>query len=505
MQLSKPELGDPMEPFFTNTGGAYWTDLTRLSEHDHTGGLNGKTLTASTIPDGSITPSKLDPSVYTPLTFVDGSKPFTGPQEFLADAVIRDALLFGQQGTALAPDATLARTAAGELTLGARLTVDDVAVTIGKTGAGTGGNLRLRADDGAEQWFFGLGGSAGARDLLLLDARAGYAQRASWGAATGTLGLSPVAAQAAVSINGDTTLTRTGVGALRVDTHLGVGVTPAAWDASVRAVQVGQTGSLVGLNASAITVLGNNTYSAGGAAKAIVTGAGSQLNLNSDGGLYYYTMPSAAAGANQTQTQRLLLSPTGTLTLTPDAGQAALSVAGAGTLTPTAGNLSIHSPSSSVTLSAASGYWHPSADNVLYFGHPSNRFTAFYAVNGTIQTSLADSKTAITPLDPAQAMAAVRNTQPVTFDYRPPERGAEWYDLPDDPEQAEAVLLQRLTAAPLEAGARHQAGVVLDDPSYPCADLFRTGEGQTNPSNSVGIILGALRDIDTRLAALETP
>ena len=67
-------------------------------------------------------------------------------------------------------------------------------------------------------------------------------------------------------------------------------------------------------------------------------------------------------------------------------------------------------------------------------------------------------------------MEAVRNTEAVTFDYLAPTRGPEWYDLPDDPEQAEQVLQQRLTAAPLEAAARHQHGFIAEDarPPLPC-------------------------------------
>jgi hypothetical protein len=122
---------------------------------------------------------------------------------------------------------------------------------------------------------------------------------------------------------------------------------------------------------------------------------------------------------------------------------------------------------------------------------------------GTINQSSREAKEAISPLDPAAAMAAVRNTQPVTFDYRPPPRPEGWYDLPDDPEQAEQALLQRLTAAPLEAGARHQAGFVLGSPDYPTDPLFETGEGQSNAANSVGVLLAALRDLDARVQTLE--
>ena len=99
----------------------------------------------------------------------------------------------------------------------------------------------------------------------------------------------------------------------------------------------------------------------------------------------------------------------------------------------------------------------------MNLGHPSIRWAQVCAVAGTINTSSAAVKEGITPLDPSRAMQAVRATEAVTFDYLAPTRGPEWYDLPDDPEQAEAVLQQRLTAAPLEAAAQapgrlHQRG-----------------------------------------------
>ena len=81
---------------------------------------------------------------------------------------------------------------------------------------------------------------------------------------------------------------------------------------------------------------------------------------------------------------------------------------------------------------------------------------------GTINTSSREYKEGITPLDPQRAMEAVRNTEAVTFDYVAPTRTAEWYDLPDDPEQAEQVLAQRLTAAPWRR-RRHQHGFIAED------------------------------------------
>jgi hypothetical protein len=204
-------------------------------------------------------------------------------------------------------------------------------------------------------------------------------------------------------------------------------------------------------------------------------------------------------------TTRMSLAQNGTLILTPDAGAVALT-GGAGSYFDIgeAASRNLRLYGYSVQFGANPGASvGPISDNSLSSGAPSAKWSVVYAAQGTINTSSREAKEAITPLDPAQAMAAVRGTVPVTFDYRPPERGAEWYDLPDDPEQAEQVLLQRLTAAPLEAGARHQAGFVLDSPEFPCDPLFQTGDGQSNAANSVGILLAALQYESTAREALE--
>jgi hypothetical protein len=394
MALNQPQAADPMEPFFlgTQSGGGYWTDMSRISSHDHSGGLMGAPV-AVNIPDGSITAADLDPSVLAPYALVDGSKPFTGQVTMQADAVVRDALYFGQQGSALAPDVTL---------------------------------------------------------------------------------------------------TRTGVGALRVDTHLGVGVNPVAWLANYRAVQVGQGGALFSGADNANTILGQNVhYATDGQAKALFAAEAALVELNF-GTVAIKTAPSVAAGAAQTFTTRASIAPIGTLTLTPDAGQSAIASAAGQQLQITSNGLNY-------VFGGAGQTFYPGADASVQLGAASVRWVSVWSSTGTIQTSSADMKEGITPLSPERAMQAVRDTQPVTFDYVAPTRTAEWYDLPDDPEQAEQVLQQRLTAAPLEAAARHQAGFVAEQAD----ELFLVGEGQTSPGNSVGVLIAALQHIDQRLTALE--
>ena len=119
MELPVTEDPDDIQTYMNgeHTSGGLWTALTRSSNHDHSGGLNGVQLGATSIPDGSITTAKLDPSVLLPYSLVDGSKPFTGQVTMEADAIVRDAVYFGQQGSASPADATLSRTGPGALRL----------------------------------------------------------------------------------------------------------------------------------------------------------------------------------------------------------------------------------------------------------------------------------------------------------------------------------------------------------------------------------------------------
>jgi hypothetical protein len=384
-----------MEPFFNGTqpDGGYWLDMSRLSAHNHTGGLNGAPVSA-VIPPGSITSGQLDPSVLAPYALTDGSKPFTGQVTMQADAIIRDALFFGEQGTALAPDVTLTRTAPGRL---------------------------------------------------------------------------------------------------RVDTHLGVGVNPAASSAGHRALQLGGLGFFqADATATGALTMGANIYWEGSGWRTLAAGPAVYAQVHGNGSFNVATAPSVGAGGTPVPTTRASIAPTGTLTLTPDAGVDAIDAPGVG-------GLRLHSQLTPLYLTAHAVGVMCSIDNFNALGDSTHRWNAVYAVNGVIQTSSQEMKEGITPLSPERAMQAVRDTEAVTFDYVAPTRGPEWYDLPDDPEQAEAVLQQRLTAAPLEAAARHQHGFVAEQAD----ELFLVGEGQTSPGSSIGVLLAALQQLDQRVQSLE--
>jgi len=140
MQVPAPQDGDSVRRYETGTlpDGGLWTALTRLSNHDHTGGLNGSILTAAVIPDGSITTAKLDPSVLAPYSLTDGSKPFTGQVTMQADAIVRDTLYFGQQGSTGTADASIAWTSAQNLMITGALVDPTIRTKLQFGAAGTG-------------------------------------------------------------------------------------------------------------------------------------------------------------------------------------------------------------------------------------------------------------------------------------------------------------------------------------------------------------------------------
>lgn len=453
MGLLATEPNDVIEDYVNGLqpDGGEWTNWTRLSAHDHSGGQMGSPV-AVTIPPGSITTEQLDPSVLGPYALTDGSKPFTGQVTMQADAIVRDALYFGEQGNTNPPDATLQRIAAGDLALGdkGRLWLRGADATNGNRAilsSTPAGLLRWSLDMGNGDTL--TGGNAGARFVL-----SRWADDGSYlgnplliDRATGTLFLTPDANGTALDANG------------HIWAH-GPGAELALFD----------------------QVAGSASYAWR------LFRSGNTFSVHQD-----------AVGI------RAQWSNTGTLTLTPDVGASALLWASAGGythgITPSQGA----DPAFNYSLGGYGPYlWQnhitlrPHLDNVYTLGDPSHRFNIVYAASG-VNTSSRDAKADIAPLDPAAAMAAVRATEPVTFTYKAPERGPEQYELSDDPEQAEQQLLLWLTNAPLEAAARHQAGFVTEQ----AADLFVCGEGQSSPSNSVGVLLAALHDVDRRLSALE--
>ena len=440
MELPVTEDPDDIQTYMNgeHVTGGLWTALTRSSNHDHSGGLNGVQLGATSIPDGSITTAKLDPAVLLPYALVDGSKPFTGQVTMQADAIVRDTLYFGQQGSALPADATLSRT---------------------------------------------------------------------------------------------------GPGALRADTHLGVGVTPAAWGADLNALQVGQAGAVVGGEVGHRRLLHQQHLPRRARASTPSSPAPPREVALENGDVRRPQLPLVRrrGGPDPHRDDRPANSPaTGTLTLTPDAGQAALHrrrPPGA-RWSAAAGTSTLRWPSGHACSSGARGTSSVrlSADNTLRSGTPP-LVASSTPPPGTIHTSSRTVKEGITPLDPAACYQAAKDVRWYEFAYLPPaytepepppdiaydaaddnETKAEKKALRDEAEaQAKAAHLKMVAET---APARHQRGFVFpagadakDEAGGtlpPVPDLFGLEDRQsTTPQADLATLGCAMQEIIRRLEALE--
>jgi hypothetical protein len=105
----------------------------------------------------------------------------------------------------------------------------------------------------------------------------------------------------------------TAIEQMRLDSsgNLGLGVTPSAWSASFKAIQVGSTGVLYGI--SNFTGVGNNFFN-DGAAKYQTTNAAS-FYAQGSGAHAWHTAPSGTAGNAITFTQAMTLHASGGLSL----------------------------------------------------------------------------------------------------------------------------------------------------------------------------------------------
>jgi len=187
---------------------------------------------------------------------------------------------------------------------------------------------------------------------------------------------------------------------------------------------------------------------------------------------------------------------TNTMTLAPNSGQPALAWA-QGALGGESNPRLYSTGAQNVELYGNGGYVHPSVDGLIHLGAGSLRWQTVFATTPAINTSSREVKQNIVPLDTQVAMDAVRATEAVTFEYITPNpvRGA--FELPEDIEQAEQVLLFRMREAKLISDSRKQSGFIAEqaDP------LFLVGEGQASAGNSVGVLLAAMQNIDARLRA----
>jgi len=251
--------------------------------------------------------------------------------------------------------------------------------------------------------------------------------------------------------------------------NLGVGVNPAAQDATNVALQVGAAASFSGTTAATTLRLASNNRISGGGNVALVTGASSVLVMDGQN-VGLYSAPSVAAGAPQTMAARLAVGATGTLTLTPDAGAQAMAItspnvasqsygiiitagtnagdnalavrkadasrytavlngAGTLTLTPDAGadaltigtvNASINCTAGALLFKTAGNAVAPYPDGTYMSGTAGNRWNTVFSVVGTINTSSQEFKEGITPLSPAECYQAAKDVRWYEYAYRPP-------------------------------------------------------------------------------------
>ena len=528
MQLPAPQDPDPSDDYFNGTiaGGGLWTALTRASDHDHTGGVNGKPISISSIPDGSITASKLDPSVLLPYALTDGSKPFTGTVSMNADAIVRDALFFGQQGSAGAADVSLTRTAAGVLRfdgggskawLELRSPTSPGSVRIGQPVQGAaGGWLAANMDFDGTNW--------------LRDDATKPAVQLTFGTtdpANGATAFSVLAVKPGANPIG-AFLTR-----LRMDNTGTFTVTP---DSLGVGLDVVGTGSFQGNNIT-IGPRGNNP------------GAGGRAIYYDDSGAMHWTSGMlASAGARNFSIYDVprgaepfrIDATTGQATFTPSSNGTNGVLVNGGFVTAASpegqpeqvrlgsaysqpgvysngriwmrsetamglvtgnGSITVTAGAGNISLAPGGTIVHPATDNTTYCGYSNVRWVGGYTVSAFVVGSSADFKEDITPVAPAEGMDAVRNTQAVRFRYKAPPAPVR-APRPTTPYDWKAART-RMLADPLVAASREQYGFVLDVPAYPCDPRFATGPKQSNPASSIGLLLAAIKDLDTRLAALE--
>lgn len=102
---------------------------------------------------------------------------------------------------------------------------------------------------------------------------------------------------------------------MRLDSsgNLGLGVTPSAWGASYRALQVGSASSLYGIGAN--TIVGNNAYNDGTNSRYITSSQATLYAQNSSGQHIWYTAASGTAGNTISFTQAMTLDASGNLGL----------------------------------------------------------------------------------------------------------------------------------------------------------------------------------------------
>src|SRR5881394_1723116 len=291
----------------------------------------------------------------------------------------------------------------------------------------------------------------------------------------------------------DATITRTGAGALRVDTNLGVGMAPTAWGSPYVTTQVGVM-ALYGQPAAVGVGVRANSYYDGTNNLAIITGAATDVSL-ANGTFNVYTAPSVAAGAIQTMTQRIGLAQTGTLTLTPAAGATALIVPSLFSVAPVASTTDVQlgAAGAGAQMRIVATALVPFSDAFVGLGSSAIRWASVWASSGVVSGSSFDQKHDLSPLDPTACAQAVLDTDWISFVYNDPPQ-------PEGEQYAEAYQKMLAETAP----ARHQNGYVLGSPYHKVSDLFGLSDRRSkNDGADLAVVACALQAALRRLAALE--
>lgn len=348
-----------------------------------------------------------------------------------------------------------------------------------------------------------------------------------WGAAAG-------AVRTAVDLEGAQTIS----GAKVFSANVGVGVTPEAMLAGYPTLRIGRDGAVYAGSSNAQVILAQNgIFNAAGSAVALFAGAASRVQLNA-GSFNVDTAPSVAAGATQTWTTRAQIAPTGTLSLSPDASTAPLSMTwspGSSLFQVSPGAVSANNTRlycyNNLELNPSTGAVIPTSDNAYFLGNTTNRWGQVWAVNGTIQTSSAEMKQDITPLDPAACYQAAKDVRWYEYAYLPPAYTAPEpppdiaYDASDDNEtkaekkaardEAEAQAREAHAKMVVEtASARNQRGFVFPAGAEskdeaggtlpPVPDLFGLSDREsTTPQADLATLGCALQEVIRRLELLE--
>lgn len=265
-----------------------------------------------------------------------------------------------------------------------------------------------------------------------------------------------------------------------------------------------------------------------GAAVSVVGGvSGFVFHCRDDANRQWQWYSDTAGGAQLYQAtpefngNRLQVTPVGTLSLMPTAGNPAIQMPASATVWAN-GQMNIHAENAGhLYLKGASGYVLPITDTGQHLGHPSVRWTTIYCSVAPVVGSSADLKRDIAPLDPEACVAAVLGTDWVSFTYLPPAYQeteplpADAYDEHDSNEakaekkaaRAEAEAKNKAAHAKMlveTAPSRDQKGYVLQSPGHKVSDLFGLSDRTSASTHAdLAVVACALQDALRRLAVLE--